>query len=65
MEYTFHQAFPLYEYGFIIESVVTGRTFKKGWEKDEDSEIRNSQSFDPDEVRGAWIVYSATTNKYL
>jgi hypothetical protein len=28
----------------------------KGWENDEDAEIRNSQSFDPYEVRGLWIL---------
>jgi hypothetical protein len=54
--FTFAQAFELYERGLIIESVESGRTFMKGWENDEDAEIRNSQSFDPYEVRGLWIL---------
>lgn len=57
-QHHFVSAFHIYDQGeHIIESVHSGRTFKKEWQTDPSSEVRQSQSFDPDEIRNMWITY--------
>lgn len=55
----FEEAFCLYEQDEeIIESVVSGRTFKKEWTDPVFTlDVRTSQSFDPEEIRHPWIIH--------
>ncbi len=57
-EYSFAKAFHIYEQGkHIIESLQSGRTFKKEWVNEEFTlDVRESQTFSPEEIRGMWSV---------